>query len=97
MLNTNTEAACCAREFVHGFILGSCNPWITCVTYFLEELTARGIVATEEEADEFLAVALDDNGVFCCECCGWYCDESERSPNDSEENNCTDCSPEWEE
>jgi hypothetical protein len=45
-------------------------------------------VATEAEREdtEFL-LALDEQ-VFCCDCCGWWCNADERG---EEGDTCTDC------
>lgn len=43
-----------------------------------------------EDDKEFLAEL--DNTLFCCECCGWWCELSEMSDNHSWE--CVDCYPE---
>ena len=50
---------------------------------------AFGVEGLEDSA-EFCA-ALDDDELFLCDGCGWWCEVSEEAEGDGTERNCEDC------
>lgn len=94
MCKVNKETAILIKEFVHGYVAGSCVSFNQAVTVFISLLKDNFIDIKEEEVEELLSEALNDAEYFNCENCGWWCPEHDRSENGEL---CRDCSPDCEE
>lgn len=88
MLNLNKETVTLIEEFVHGYIAGSCVPFSQAASILLEEFTDKTILISLDELEEVLTQAISDAELFCCENCGWWCYEHDRS---EEGTYCSDC------
>jgi len=78
------------REFVNGYMAGSCNSFDECLRVFEEELKEHNI-AWEGDLENHLNDAIESAGIFNCDCCGWWCWDYEHSPTTS--GGCNECYP----
>lgn len=88
MCSKNKKLLDIFRDFVHGYIAGSCVSFDQAVNALDEELESKGITLSLDELEEVLSKAISDAELFCCENCGWWCYEHDRS---EEGTYCSDC------
>lgn len=88
MSKVNKETATMIEQFVNGYIAGSCNSFDESLNVLHFSLTEKGIKISLEDLEMELSQALEDAEVFCCENCGWWCYEHDRS---EEGTYCSDC------
>lgn len=50
--------------------------------------------ADSYDNEEEILSKVDDN-IFCCVCCGWWCEISENSDKEFDEMVCTDCEDDY--
>lgn len=72
-------------EFLFQELRGTCTDTFSLIEQYIEEevLPREFFLANELE----ILRSLDDK-MFCCECCGWNCENSEMSEEDMI---CSDC------
>lgn len=91
MIKVNKDIENKIEEFVHSYIAGSCVEFSQASSVLLEEFTNNVILFSLDELEDLLAQAIADAELFCCENCGWWCYEHDRS---SEGTYCADCEDE---
>lgn len=88
MIKVNKDIENKIEEFVHGYIAGSCVNFTQATTVLLEEFVDDGVLFSLDTLEDLLVQALADAELFCCENCGWWCYEHDRS---EEGTYCSDC------
>lgn len=80
-----------AHEFAIGYIAGSCVSIFDAAEVFKGVLEENGITKDNDEIEDYLLEVLDDEEVFCCENCSWWCPEHDRSEEGTYCSYCSDC------
>ncbi len=90
MCNKSVETL--GREFVNGYVAGSCVSYYDALTTFSEALADEGIVVPSPDVlEKWLDNAIESADIFLCDCCNWWCWNHEHSTISSD--GCEECYP----